>query len=642
MPFSYCLLCEILRICIIFSNRNKKESRRASIAKIDKARAPRKGLTKFIYSFFVVTVWGSIILVPLLIYYAYDLPDISSIEKANAKATMMVMDREGQVVATYGDVFGEWLEYEEIPPEQIEAVIATEDRRFFDHNGIDFRGLGRAMINNLTAGKLVEGGSTISQQLAKNLYLNANRTLKRKIQELLLSFWLEMKLDKQEILTIYLNRTYFGAGAYGIDAASRTIFGHGARNLTLTEAAMLAGMLKGPALYSPLRDVERAYERTSIVLDNMVTVGFIEQAEAEIARKRSVSLNNSSAGGDARYFSDWIIEQVPDLIGTVNEPIIIHTTMVPEMQQMAANAVRQILNRQENLNDTQAALVSMDLDGAVRALIGGRDYTESQFNRAVQAQRQPGSAFKLFVYLAALEAGYGPETVMRDSPIILNGWSPKNYSDTYAGDVTLETAFAKSINTVAVKLSERVDRNSVIDMSERLGITSPLTKEPSLALGTSEVNLLELTSAYTVVARGGIETNPYGIVEIQNSAGQILYRHMPGPEKRILDQDVSYTMHSMLQNVVATGTARSALMDFPVAGKTGTTQDYKDALFVGYGNDMINGVWVGNDDSTPMRGVTGGGTPAHIWKNFMYRASLGRNDATLDTPNVRPRSKPNQ
>ena len=630
-----------MRICIIFSSRNKKESRRASIAKIDKARTPRKGLTKFIYSFFVVAVWGSI-LVPLLIYYAYDLPDISNIEKANAKATMMVMDREGQVVATYGDVFGEWLEYEEIPPEQIEAVIATEDRRFFDHNGIDIRGLGRAMVNNLTAGKLVEGGSTISQQLAKNLYLNANRTLKRKIQELLLSFWLEMKLDKHEILTIYLNRTYFGAGAYGIDAASRTIFGHGARDLTLTEASMLAGMLKGPALYSPLRDVERAYERTSIVLDNMVTVGFIEQAEADIAKKRSVSLNNSAAGGDVRYFSDWIIEQVPDLIGTVNEPIIIHTTMVSEMQQMAANAVRQILNRQESSNDTQAALVSMDLDGAVRALIGGRDYTESQFNRAVQAQRQPGSAFKLFVYLAALEAGYGPETVMRDSPVILNDWSPKNYSDTYAGDVTLETAFAKSINTVAVKLSERVDRNSVIDMAERLGITSPLTKEPSLALGTSEVNLLELTSAYTVVARGGIKTNPYGIVEIQNSAGKILYRHMPGPEQRILDQDVSYTMHSMLQNVVATGTARSALMDFPVAGKTGTTQDYKDALFVGYGNDMINGVWVGNDDSTPMRGVTGGGAPAHIWKNFMYRVSLGRNDATLDTPNVRPRSKPNQ
>lgn len=586
-------------------------------------------------------VWGIILLVPLLLYYAYDLPDISNIEKANSQTTMMVMDRNGDVISTYGDVFGEWLEYEEIPPEQIEAVIATEDRRFFDHNGIDFRGLGRAAISNIVERQMVEGGSTISQQLAKNLYLNSNRTLKRKIQELLLSFWLEIKLDKQEILTIYLNRAYFGAGAYGIDAASRTIFGHSAKNLSLTEAAMLAGMLKGPALYSPLRDLQRSYSRTEIVLDNMVTVGFIDQQTADIAKKRSVPIENATAGGDVRYYTDWIVEQVPEFIGSINEPIIIHTTLVPQMQQMAANAVRQILNRQQS-SDTQAALVSMDYDGAVRALVGGRDYNESQFNRAVQAQRQPGSAFKLFVYLAALEAGYGPETIMRDSPIILGDWSPKNYSGNYLGDVTLEDAFAKSINTVAVKLSERVNRNRVINMTERLGVTSPLTKEPSLALGTSEVNLLELTSAYAVIARGGIETKPYGIVEIQNSAGQILYRHMPGPETRIIEQEVSYTMHSMLQNVVATGTARSALMDFPVAGKTGTTQDYKDALFVGYAEDMINGVWVGKDDSTPMQGVTGGGTPAHIWKNFMYRVSLGRNDATLDTPNVRPRAKPVQ
>jgi len=301
--------------------------------------------------------------------------------------------------------------------------------------------------------------------------------------------------------------------------------------------------------------------------------------------------------------------------------------------------VRQTLSRR-NEENMQGALISMDLDGAVRALVGGRDYNESQFNRAVQAQRQPGSAFKLFVYLAALEAGFGPETIMRDSPIILDGWSPKNYSDTYIGEVNLETAFAKSINTVAVKLSERVDRRSVIDMAHRLGVTTPLTPEPSIALGASEVNLMELTAAYTVVARGGIETKPYGIVEIQNSSGRILYRHMPGPEIRILDQEVAYTMHAMLQNVVATGTARAALMNFPVAGKTGTTQNYKDALFVGYGKNMINGVWVGKDDSTAMQGVTGGGTPAHIWKNFMYRVDLGRNDATLDTPNVRPRSRP--
>ena len=621
--------------------KNKK-SYRDSIVKINKKKAPRTGFAKFLYGFFVLTVWSIILLIPLIIYYAYDLPDISNIERENARSTMMIMDRSGDTVATYGDVYGQWLNYTEIPPQLIEAVIATEDRRFFDHWGIDFRGLMRAIFNNVTAGQMVQGGSTISQQLAKNLYLNSNKTLKRKIQELLLSFWLEMKLDKQEILTIYLNRAYFGSGAYGIDAASRTIFGHSARKLTLTESAMLAGILKGPAFYSPLRDVERAYKRTAVVLDNMVAVGNINHATAEIAKSRNVKIMDAAAGGDVRYFTDWIVEQIPELIGVVNEPIIIHTTFVPKMQHMAANSVRQILRRQEKFQDSQAALVSMDLDGAVRALIGGRDYNESQFNRAVQAQRQPGSAFKLFVYLAALEAGLGPDTVMRDSPIILDKWSPKNYGNNYIGEVTLEQAFTKSINTVAVKLSERINRNAVIEMAKRMGIISPITEEPSLALGTSEVNLLELTSAYAVVARGGIKTIPYGIVEIQNSAGQILYRHMPGPDQRILDEKVAGTMQKMLENVVANGTARAAKMDFPVAGKTGTTQNYKDALFVGYTKDMINGVWVGKDDSTPMQGVTGGGTPAHIWKNFMIRVSLDRNDATLETPNVRPRPRPNQ
>ena len=611
-----------------------------------KAARPNKNETSvtyfsnILYGSLVLLVWGMILLVPLVVYYAYDLPDISNLERKNTKSAMMVMAQNGEVISTYGNVYGEWLEYQEIPLSHIEAVIAIEDRRFFDHNGLDLRGLARAIVNNLIAGRMVEGGSTISQQLAKNLYLNADRTFKRKVQELLLSFWLEMKLSKQEILAIYLNRAYFGSGAYGIDAASRTIFGHSARNLTLTEAAMIAGMLKGPALYSPLRDVQRAYDRTSLVLDNMVAVEFIDKLTADIAKKRKVNINNSSAGSDVRYYTDWIIDQVPNLIGKISEPIVIKTTLIPEIQQMATNAVRQILSREERLENTQAALVSMDYHGAVQAMVGGRNYNESQFNRVVQAQRQPGSAFKLFIYLAALEAGLSPTTVMRDSPIIFDDWSPKNYNGKFIGDVTLEDAFIKSINTVAVKLSERVNRGSVVDISERLGIQSPLTVEPSLALGTSELNLLELTGAYSVVARDGIETKPYGITEIQNSSGQILYRHLPGPDVRILDKKVNLIMQSMLRNVVTNGTGRAASMDFPVFGKTGTTQNYKDALFVGYGKGIVSGVWVGKDDSTSMLGVTGGGTPAQIWKNFMYRASLGRNDATLTTPNVYPRARP--
>ena len=596
--------------------------------------------SKFLYGSLVILVWGTILLVPLVVYYAYDLPDISNLEQNNTKSTIMVMAQNGDVISTYGNVYGEWLDYQEIPINHIEAVIAIEDKRFFDHSGLDLRGLARAIVSNLIAGRMVEGGSTISQQLAKNLYLSAERTFKRKVQELLLSFWLEMKLNKQEILAVYLNRAYFGSGAYGIDAASRTIFGHSARNLTLTEAAMIAGMLKGPSLYSPLRDVQRAYGRTSLVLDNMITAGFINRLTGERAKKIKVNINTTSAGSDVRYYTDWIIDQVPNLIGQTNEPIVIKTTLVPEIQNMATNAVRQVLSRDERHENTQAALVSMDYDGAVQAMVGGRDYNKSQFNRAVQAQRQPGSAFKLFVYLAALEAGLSPTTVMRDSPVILNGWSPQNYSGEFIGDVTLESAFAKSINTVAVKLSERVNRGSVVDITERLGIKSPLTIEPSLALGTSELNLLELTGAYSVIAGGGIEIKPYGIMEIQSSSGQILYRHLPGPDVRVLDKKINVMMESMLKNVVTTGTARAASMDFPVFGKTGTTQNYKDALFVGYGKGIVSGVWVGKDDSTPMQGVTGGSTPAQIWKNFMYSSSLRRNDATLATPNVYPRARP--
>ena len=353
--------------------------------------------SKFLYGSLVILVWGTILLVPLVVYYAYDLPDISNLEQNNTKSTIMVMAQNGDVISTYGNVYGEWLDYQEIPINHIEAVIAIEDKRFFDHSGLDLRGLARAIVSNLIAGRMVEGGSTISQQLAKNLYLSAERTFKRKVQELLLSFWLEMKLNKQEILAVYLNRAYFGSGAYGIDAASRTIFGHSARNLTLTEAAMIAGMLKGPSLYSPLRDVQRAYGRTSLVLDNMVTAGFINRLTGERAKKIKVNINTTSAGSDVRYYTDWIIDQVPNLIGQTNEPIVIKTTLVPEIQNMATNAVRQVLSRDERHENTQAALVSMDYDGAVQAMVGGRDYNKSQFNRAVQAQRQPGSAFKLVV-----------------------------------------------------------------------------------------------------------------------------------------------------------------------------------------------------------------------------------------------------
>ncbi|HEC01512.1 MAG TPA: PBP1A family penicillin-binding protein [Sphingomonadales bacterium] len=617
------------------------KSRRKNIAKVSGAKVPRIGLRKLIYRTMVGLIWFFILMVPVVIYYAHDLPDISDIKQKTGRSTVMVIGRDGAMLASYGDVYGDWLDYKEIPQNLVRAVIATEDRRFFDHFGVDFRGILRALIKNVTSRSVAEGGSTISQQLAKNLFLSADKTIKRKIQELLLANWLELNFTKEEILTFYFNRVYFGAGAYGIDAATRTIFNHGARKLSLSEAAMLAGMLKGPALYSPLRDLERSYRRMGVVLDNMVEAGYITQSLADTAKGRNVDIADTQTGGDERYFTDWIIEKSAALIGQPTEPIIIYTTLMPHMQNKADKALQQVMDREgAKYHAGQAALVSLDMDGAVRAMVGGTDYMKSQFNRAAQARRQPGSAFKLFIYLAALEAGLTPDSVMRDSPVILDGWEPKNYSGKYRGEVTLREAFALSLNTVAVKLAERINRQSVIEMARRLGLTTPIISEPSLSLGTSEISLLELTAAYGAVANGGYLVVPYGIVEIQNSAGQILYRHMPGPPEKVLSDQTVMVMDNMLQSVVNWGTARQAKMSFSVAGKTGTTQDYKDALFLGYGLNMVNGVWVGNDDASPMKRVTGGGMPARIWRNFMYRVDVGRDDAVLTTPNVTPRDKP--
>lgn len=623
------------------SRKKKSISRRKNIARVSATNLPRTGAGKWVYRALLTIIWFFILMVPVVIYYAHDLPDISSIKLNRGGSAVMVMDRQGGLLATYGAVYGDWLEYNEIPPVLVEAAIATEDRRFFEHSGFDIRGLGRAVVKNISSRSVVEGGSTISQQLAKNLFLTADKTIKRKIQELLLSSWLELNFSKQEILNFYFNRVYFGAGAYGIDAAARTFFGHDARRLSLNEAAMLVGVLKGPALYSPLRDLERSYRRMEDVLNNMVEAGFIPQSTADTAKGRSVDIVDRQTGGDERYFSDWAVERAASLIGPVREPIIIYTTLMPHIQDKANKGLQQIMDREgEKLRAEQASLVSLDMDGAIRAMVGGVDYTKSQFNRVAQARRQPGSAFKLFIYLAALEAGLTPDHVMRDSPVILNGWQPRNYSGTYRGDVTLREAFAHSLNTVAVKLAERINRQNVIEMARRLGLTTPIVTAPSLSLGTSEVSLLELTAAYGVVANGGYRVAPYGIVEIQNSVGQILYRHMPEPGQRLLSDEVVLVMDDLLKSVVARGSARQAQMPFPVSGKTGTTQNYKDALFLGYGLNMVNGVWVGNDDATPMQRVTGGGMPARIWRNFMYRVHLGRDDATLVTPKIQLRDKP--
>jgi penicillin-binding protein 1A len=632
------------------SSPKKLSSKKKGTSK-KKAQNPKKasglkrsGLSKFFYWSFVLFLWVLILMIPVGIYYSYDLPSVENIHKSDVGKTVMVMGRDGKLLTTYGDVYGEWLDAEEIPKNLINAVIATEDRRFFTHKGIDFRGFGRALMRNISQGKMLQGGSTISQQLAKNLFLNSERTMKRKIQELLLSFWLERKYSKLEILTLYLNKVYFGSGAYGIEAASQICFGHSARTLNLTEAAMIAGMLKSPTNYSPLRDIERAYIRTEVVLNNMVAAELLDFREAEKAKKRNLFIRDKTGSGSLHYFTDWIIEQLPDLIGPQREPIIIYTTLEAKMQDMGDLAVNQILNAQGDADrrEIQGALVAMDYDGAIRAMIGGRDYGKSQFNRAAHAKRQPGSAFKMFIYLTALENGFAADDIMRDSEITLDGWSPRNYNDRFSGEISLKDAFAKSLNTVAVKLSEKVNRRNVIAMAARLGISTRVGPHPSLALGTSETYLHELTAAYGAVANGGHLVKPYGIVEIQNNQGQILYRYRPNYDVRVLSEETAAKMDEMLRYVVTSGTGRIARMPYAVAAKTGTTQNNRDAVFVGYGNGLLGGIWVGNDAAKPLKGITGGGYPATIWRNFMMRVHAGTNDRNLIGPVITPRPKPLQ
>ncbi|MCC7259555.1 MAG: PBP1A family penicillin-binding protein, partial [Alphaproteobacteria bacterium] len=463
----------------------------------------------------------------------------------------------------------------------------------------------------------------ITQQLAKNLFLSPERTIKRKVQELMLSVWLEQKFTKDEILTLYLNRVYMGSGSYGVDAAAERYFHKSARNLSLSESAIIAGLLKAPSRYSPANNPELAKERAATVIDAMVDAGFLDDTGAEKAKKRPARPQAYYEGPShgSYYFADWVLDQVPDFIGRVDEDITIITTLDSSLQRTAEESLGRVMDAEgAGLNASQAALLSMTPDGAVRAMVGGRSYLKSQFNRATQAQRQPGSSFKLFVYAAGVEAGFLPNDTMVDRPITIRKWSPSNYDGRYRGTMTLRDAFAESVNSIAVQLSESVGRNRVVDMALRLGITSPIMPTPSLALGANEVNLVELTGAYAHFAHGGRSVWPYGISEIKNADGKTLYKRLDSPFSRILEPHVVATMVDMMRAVIDDGTGGNARIGRAAAGKTGTSQDFRDAWFEGFTADYVTGVWVGNDDSTPMKHVTGGGLPARIWHDYMIKA----------------------
>ncbi|HEY1506788.1 MAG TPA: PBP1A family penicillin-binding protein [Stellaceae bacterium] len=587
-------------------------------------RSPRRR-GGFLRYALLVGLWCFIGGMGVIGFFALTLPDTGDLTAAQRKPSITLLAGDGTMIATYGDLFGEPLRLNEMPKYLPAAVIATEDRRFYSHFGIDPVGLIRAAFINLRAGHVVQGGSTITQQLAKNLFLTPDRTLTRKIQESLLAIWLEHKFSKQQILEIYLNRVYLGAGTYGVDAAAHRYFDKSAREVTLYEAAVIAGLLKAPSRFSPANDKERAAQRADQVLANMADAGFITTAQAQAAAQQKTQLAKTpSLSRGSRYFADWIVDQIDGFSGTQNRDLVVTTTLDPKMQAAGEKAISDSLDRNGDKYDVgQGALVAMTPEGAIRVMVGGDDYADSQFNRATQALRQPGSSFKPVVYLAAVERGLKPSDHFVDQPIRIGKWEPHNFENKYRGDVTVSEAIALSLNSVAAQVVQRVGVSNVIATARQLGITADLANDASIALGTSELPLIELTAAYAPFASGGIGAWAYGIVEIRDAHGGVIYRRDGSGPGRVIDPDIAATMNQLLSGVIAYGTGKAAKLDRPAAGKTGTTQDSRDALFVGYTADLVCGVWFGNDDDSPMKNVTGGTLPARAWHDFMTVATRG-------------------
>jgi penicillin-binding protein 1A len=531
-----------------------------------------------------------------------------------------VRSANGQIIHTMGPSFGEWLPYDRIPPVMRDAMIAVEDRRFRSHPGVDPIGMFRALGVRVSEGRWRQGGSTITQQLARNIFLNNDRTFARKMREGILALALEWRFSKDQILELYLNRVYFGGGAYGIDAASRRFFGHSATTLSVGEAAIIAGLVKAPSNYSPTADLEAARSRGQVALGLMVESGAITQAQADAVNLQDINLSGGSARQNSnRYFIDWVLPQLDTLIDETGAPIDVWTTIDPNMQRAADAAINAHAPR-----GAQGALISLDRDGAVRAMVGGRDYVNSSYNRATQANRQPGSSFKLFVYLTALEAGYRPDTIVDGGPITIGGWTPRNDNGRDAGRIPMRIAFAYSVNTVAVRLAQQVGTRAVADMAQRFGITTHINTNPSMALGSNVVRLIDMTRAYASVARGGVSVTPYGIRRVTTADGTLLYQH-PADEPRVLVAPwVAAQMIELLQGVVEHGTGRGAQLGRPTAGKTGTTTSNKDGWFIGFSSGLTTGVWMGRDDNRALPGLSGGRAPASAFHDFMVRAVANR------------------
>jgi len=569
-----------------------------------------------------VIIFSSLLGFFVFLFLIHDMPDLNNLESKGRRASIIFESYDGKNIATYGDLFKEVVTVDSLPKYVSNAVVAIEDHRFYQHSGIDFMGILRAFVKNLISGRIVQGGSTLTQQLAKNLFLSPNRSIKRKVQELVLAIWLEKKFTKKQILSIYLNRVYFGSGAYGIDAAAYRFFGKRAKNLSLFEAAKLAGILKSPTKYSPFYNKEQSNKRTALVLSCMREEKFISaEAEQEALQEIERSHTISASMDENRYFTDWIMEHLEEIVKIDGEDLIIRTTLDSNLQKNAIYIIRKALNEEGFKNNAnQMALVAIDKIGAIRAMVGGHTYGESQFNRAL-ATRSFGSAFKYFVYLSALEHGMDIYDMVSDMPLSIGNWSPKNYKYKSIGQITLTQAFAKSVNTCSIRLAQKVGMPAIIQKAHDLGITSELNNNFATALGGSGTNLLEMTAAYGATMTDGERIRPFGIISIKTQKGRILYKAKKEDPKRVISKEICDKMKIMLKEIVENGTGKRAKMPIMCYGKTGTSNDSRDASFIGFSPPLVTGVWIGNDDNSPMnKSMTGGKIPATVWRHFMMSA----------------------
>jgi len=612
--------------------KSPKPPRRGKARPAAKKKRSRTGgfLMGLLWWGFVACLWGGIAAIGIVVYYGAQLPSSNTWAIPERPPNIRILAADGSLISNRGQTGGEAVTYRELPYYVPAAIIASEDRRYMSHFGVDPIGLLSVAVEMVQARGVTRGASTITQQVAKNLFLSPDQTLGRKVQEAILAVWLEQNFTKEEILELYMNRVYFGAGATGIEAAAQTYFGVSARNLSLGQAAMLAGILPAPSAYNPKSNPERAIERQRLSLAAMARDGYITQEEAAAAQIDPDQTVRTRVAGSESYVADWVESLMTAYIGEIESDVVVQTTIDWKMQKDAEFIVKELVASEgPKRGFSQGALVAMDIDGTVRAMVGGVDYQASQYNRAVTARRQPGSTFKPFVYLAAMEKGYTPDTLAEDAQFDYNGWSPRNASGKYAGTVTLRQGLAYSLNTVAARLAINVTPQAVVDVATRMGISSPLDPVPSIALGTQEVNLLELTSAYAPFANGGIGVIPNVITSIQSKDGDVLYQASDAGPGRVIAPNILAEMNDMLTTAVEVGTGRRAdLSGWQFAGKTGTSQNARDALFIGYTAAMVTGVWLGNDNDTKTS-LSGGNVPATIWSEFMTKAHQGKQIAQI-------------